>query len=109
MQHDAPESRAFDLVSLCFYPLPRANPAGVRGVFDAVTVGGMLLVVGHQPMPGGGGPHAEALKQFLGPDELTGLLDDRWDVLVDEVRPRTGGRSAGGHDEDTVLRAVRIG
>lgn len=86
-----------------------ADPAGVRGVLDAVTVGGTLLVVGHQPMPDGGGPHAEALEQFLRPDEVTGLLDDRWDVLVDEVRPRTGGPSAGGHDEDTVLRAVRIG
>jgi hypothetical protein len=43
------------------------------------------------------------------PDDLVALLDDDWQLEVDETRPRTVETGAGaGHRLDRVLRARRL-
>jgi SAM-dependent methyltransferase len=105
-----PPARAFDLVTIQYFPLPRERDhMALRGLLDAVSPGGTLLVVGHDlaDLP----PATEGElnpDDFYQPAGIAALLDDDWIVLIDETRSRTTPAPAGTHHtHDTVLRAQR--
>ncbi|MGI5350081.1 class I SAM-dependent methyltransferase [Streptomyces sp. CA-250714] len=106
-----PPADAFDLVSVQYFPLPRRpDHAALRGLLAAVAPGGTLLFVGHDlaDLP----PRLEdgiVPADYYQPEEIAGLLDDNWAVLINETRPRTAPAPAGTHHtHDTVLRARRV-
>lgn len=102
-----PPAEAFDLVSLQYFPLPKDNARQLGNIIAAVAPGGTLLVVGHSPddLPHDG-PFDP--NDFYWPAEVAELLDDSWEILVDETRPRTMPAPEGTtHVNDTVLRAVK--
>ena len=102
----------FDLVS-AQYPALASTPAhgAEHRLIASVAPGGHLLVVHHVDMV-----HRSAEdagfdpRDFVSPADVAGLLDDDWEVTVDESRPREihGGAGAG-HSHDIVLRARRRG
>jgi SAM-dependent methyltransferase len=102
---------AFDLVS-AQYPVLRRSPTNEaeRALLAAVTPGGLLLVVHHADMD------AEDARargfdpaDYVQPAQVAALLDDDWQLEVDETRPRTVESGAGaGHSVDQVLRARRL-
>jgi SAM-dependent methyltransferase len=101
---------AFDLVSVQ-YPALRRTPANEaeRGLLAAVAPGGLLLVVHHADIDV---DHARAQgfdpADYVQPSDVAALLDDDWDVEVDETRPRVVDGGAGAaHRLDQVLRARR--
>ncbi|MDT0301357.1 class I SAM-dependent methyltransferase [Streptomonospora wellingtoniae] len=106
-----PPSRAFDLVSVQYFPLPRrADHAGLRTLLAAVAPGGTLLVGSHDPadLPERL-EHGTAPGDYYQPTEIARLLGADWRVLVDESRPRNAPAPAGTHHtRDTVLRARRL-
>jgi hypothetical protein len=55
----------------------------------AVARGGTLLVVGHDFSDVAAGAHRPPVpERFFTAAEVAGSLDDRWDVIVAEARPR---------------------
>jgi SAM-dependent methyltransferase len=101
-----PPARAFDLVSLQYFPLTKDNSQQLHNILAAVAPGGTLLVVGHSPDDL---PHDSPFdpNDFYWPAEVAELLDDSWEILVNETRPRTMPAPAGTtHVNDTVLRAT---
>ncbi|HEY5785007.1 MAG TPA: class I SAM-dependent methyltransferase [Microlunatus sp.] len=103
---------SFDLVSAQYPALPRTpDAAAERALLAAVAPGGVLLLVHHagmdtQPVHEGGFDPAD----YVWPSMVAVLLDDDWQVEVDEQRPRIipeGGASAH-HVDDVVLRARRL-
>ncbi|MCQ8190538.1 class I SAM-dependent methyltransferase [Streptomyces rugosispiralis] len=103
---------AFDLVSVQYFPLKRQSDHGaLRGLLDAVAPGGTLLFATHDladlsPNPEQGFDP----RDYYQPDDVAGVLDDGWAVVVNETRPRTAPAPAGTHHtHDTVLRARRLG
>ena len=100
---------AYDLVS-AQYAVLRRTPGreAERALLDAVALGGTLLVVHHEVPAGvtlGFDPADVAM-----PADVAALLDDAWQVEVDERRPRSVSEGAGaGHSTDLVLRARRRG
>lgn len=106
-----PLASAFDLVSVQYFPLPRQPAhAALRGLLDAVALGGTLLFVSHEladlsPRPEQGFNPGD----YYQPDDIARLLDDNWNVLINETRPRTTPAPAGTrHTRDTVLSAQRL-
>ncbi|MFE0760580.1 class I SAM-dependent methyltransferase [Streptomyces smyrnaeus] len=107
----SPPAASFDLVSAHYLPL-RQQPdhAALRGLLDAVAPGGTLLFAGHDlaDLP----PRSELgldPADFYQPDDVAGLLDHDWAVLINETRPRTSPAPAGTHHRhDVVLRARRL-
>ncbi|ASQ95739.1 class I SAM-dependent methyltransferase [Streptomyces sp. 11-1-2] len=106
-----PPAAAFDLVSVQYFPLAhQPDHTALRGLLDAVAPGGTLLFATHaladlSPDPEQGFDPGD----YYQPDEIAGLLDDDWTVLVNETRPRTAPAPAGTHHtRDTVLRARRL-
>lgn len=104
-----PAVAAFDLVSVQYFPLPREpDHVALRGLLEAVGVGGTLLFVSHDladltPRPG------FDPSTYHQPADVARLLDDDWAVLVDETRARTAPPPAGTHHTcDTILRAQRL-
>ena len=102
---------SYDLVS-AQYPALLRTPENLaeHALLDAVAPGGLLLAV-HHPLP----TAAEALARGIDPAEYVGiaevraLLDQDWEVEVDEVRPRHVAAGAGAHHtEDVVLKARRL-
>jgi SAM-dependent methyltransferase len=100
----------FDLVS-AQYPALRRTPGdeAEHALLAAVAPGGTLLVVHHADVDS-----EEAKAQGFDPDDyvspanVAALLDDRWQVEVDERRPRHVTEGAGAHHtHDLVLRARR--
>jgi SAM-dependent methyltransferase len=83
-----PEPRSYDLVSAQFFQLPDPPRADAfRGLGDAVSPGGHLLVVGHDPSGHAGGGHPGRL--FTIP-EITALFSPEvWEVVTAETRTRT--------------------
>jgi hypothetical protein len=80
--------------------------------FDLASVraGGALLVVGHHSSDMASGVHRPPQPdRFYTADDIAGLLDASWTIVVDEVRPRSVTTLEG--DEaiihDAVLLAVR--
>jgi SAM-dependent methyltransferase len=103
--------RAFDLVS-AQYPALRRTPTAEaeRALLAAVSPGGLLLVVHHADIDA---DHARERgfdpADYVQPPDVAALLDDDWQLEVDETRPRTVEAGAGaGHSLDQVLRARRL-
>jgi SAM-dependent methyltransferase len=103
---------SFDLVSAQYPALLRTpDAAAERALLAAVAPGGLLLLVHHagmdtQPVHEGGFDPAD----YVWPAMIAALLDDDWQVEVDEQRPRIvpeGGAGAH-HVDDVVLRARRL-
>jgi SAM-dependent methyltransferase len=103
---------SFDLVSAQYPALLRTpDAAAERALLSAVAPGGLLLLVHHagmdsQPAHEGGFDPAD----YVWPTMVAALLDEDWQVEVDEQRPRIvpeGGAGAH-HVDDVVLRARRL-
>ena len=103
---------SFDLVSAQYPALLRTpDAAAERALLSAVAPGGLLLLVHHagmdtQPVHEGGFDPAD----YVWPAIISALLDEDWQVEVDEQRPRIvpeGGAGAH-HVDDVVLRARRL-
>jgi hypothetical protein len=102
---------AFDLVS-AQYPALLRTPGNdaERALLAAVAPGGTLLVVHHadidteQALAHGFDP-----ADYVSPADVAAVLDEGWQVEVDEKRARdiTGGAGAH-HTHDVVLRARRL-
>jgi SAM-dependent methyltransferase len=102
---------AFDLVS-AQYPVLRRTPTeeAERALLAAVAPGGTLLVVHHAEFEP---EHARECgfdpADYVQPAQVAALLDDDWQIEVDETRPRSVESGAGaGHTVDQVLRARRL-
>jgi SAM-dependent methyltransferase len=103
---------SFDLVSAQYPALLRTpDAAAERALLAAVAPGGVLLLVHHAGMethvPEEGRPDPF---DYVWPSMVAAMLDDGWQVEVDEVRPRVvpeGGAGAH-HADDVVLRARRL-
>jgi SAM-dependent methyltransferase len=107
----SPPARAFDLVSVQYFPLPhQPDHTSLRGLLAAVAPGGTLLVAGHDPADlSPDQEHGFDPGDYYQPDDIARLLDDSWAVLINETRPRTAPAPAGTrHTHDTVLRARRL-
>jgi SAM-dependent methyltransferase len=101
----------FDLVS-AQYPVLRRSPTNEaeRALLAAVAPGGVLLVVHHADIDA---QDARARgfdpADYVQPAQVAAVLDDDWQLEVDETRPRTVETGAGaGHSVDQVLRARRL-
>lgn len=102
----------FDLISAQFMHLP---PEPRRELFArlaaAVAPGGTLLVVGHDFSDIAAGAHRPPEpERFFTAAEVVESLDDRWEVLVAEARPRPA-HVHEGEDitvHDAVLRARKL-
>ncbi|MEE1752867.1 class I SAM-dependent methyltransferase [Streptomyces sp. SP18CS02] len=104
---------SFDLVSAQYPALQRTpDAAAERALLAAVAPGGVLLLVHHagmetQPVNDSGFDPAD----YVWPSMVAALLDDDWEVDVDEQRPRLVPDGGAGvhHTDDVVLRARRLG
>ena len=101
-----PESQAYDLVSLQYFPVRRQPGDDVlRALLDAVVPGGTLLVGYHH--------HAEVshlpdIRDYYFVQDIADLLGPDWTIQVLEERPRPNPPPAGTHHtHDEVLRALR--
>ncbi|MEU9996541.1 class I SAM-dependent methyltransferase [Streptomyces sp. NPDC050848] len=103
---------SFDLVSAQYPALLRTpDAAAERALLAAVAPGGVLLLVHHagmdtqQPDESGFDP-----ADYVWPSMVAALLDDDWEVEVDEERPRVlpDGGAGAHHTDDLVLRARRL-
>lgn len=103
---------SFDLVSAQYPALLRTpNAAAERALLAAVAPGGLLLLVHHagmdaQPVHDSGFDPGD----YVWPAMVTALLDDDWEIELDEQRPRTApdGGAGAHHTDDLVLRARRL-
>ena len=101
----------FDLVSMQYPALPKAaGEAAVRTLLDCVRLGGVLLAVYHDLDE----EHREHMKargfdpaDYLGADDLAGLLDEDFTVELHAVEPRIDPPPGNPHVADVVLRARR--
>jgi SAM-dependent methyltransferase len=99
------EPSAYDLVLLAYLQLPaEQRRAAVRAAYDALVVGGTLLLVAHDSSnltEGTGGPQDPAV--LMTPEDVLGDLAGReYDVQHAERVPRTVGD---GHGEEPVRTA----
>ena len=77
-------------------PAAGAAAGAVRPAGRAVAPGGTLLVVGHDFSDVAAGAHRPPEpERFFTAEEVAESLDDRWEVLVVEARPRPGPRPRG--------------
>jgi SAM-dependent methyltransferase len=103
---------SFDLVSAQYPALLRTpDAAGECALLAAVAPGGVLLLVHHagmdtEPVTDGDFDPAD----YVWPSMVAALLDDDWQVEVDEERPRVtpDGGAGAHHSEDVVLRVRRL-
>lgn len=100
----------FDLVS-AQYPalLHTEGHDAEHALLAAVAPGGLLLVVHHADVDRAAAlAHGFDPADYVSPADVAALLDDRWQVELDERRPRLVTTGAGAHHtHDVVLRAVR--
>ena len=103
---------SWDLVCALYPALLRTpGSAAERALLAAVAPGGVLLLVHHaglethQAHDSGFDP-----ADYVWPSMVAALLDDDWEVEVDEQRPRSApdGGAGAHHAEDLVLRARRV-
>jgi hypothetical protein len=103
---------SFDLVSAQYPALLRTpDAAAERALLAAVAPGGVLLLVHHAGMdtqPAHDSDFDPA--NYVWPTMVFALLDDDWEVELDEQRPRVAPPSGAGagHVDDLVLRARRL-
>nr|WP_235013890.1 class I SAM-dependent methyltransferase [Parafrankia sp. Ea1.12] len=103
---------SFDLVSAQYPALLRTpDAAAERALLAAVAPGGLLLLVHHagmdtHPVHDSGFDPAD----YVWPAMVAALLDDGWEVELNEQRPRVAPDSGAGahHVDDLVLRARRL-
>jgi SAM-dependent methyltransferase len=103
---------SFDLVSAQYPALLRTHDAAAeRALLAAVAPGGVLLLVHHAGMDA----HqlhdtGIDLADYVWPPMVAALLDDDWEIELDEQRPRVApvGGAGAGHVDDLVLRARRL-
>jgi SAM-dependent methyltransferase len=104
------ESESFDLVS-AQYPalLHTAGDAAIRALLSLVAPGGTLLVVHHADIDvDEARAHGFDPSLYVSPEDVRLSLDENWDVLVNERRPRNIRGGAGAHhSHDLVLKARR--
>jgi len=104
-----PAAGAYDLVSAQYFPILRQpDHATMRGVLAAVAPGGTLLFVSHD-LTGHEGHMDFDPSTLYEPAEVATLLDDRWTIDVNEIRPRPHTPNGNPHVKDIVLRARRTG
>jgi SAM-dependent methyltransferase len=101
----------FDLVAAHYAALPRTpGNESEQALLAAVAPGGVLLVVHHADVDREQArEHGFDPTDYVSPADVAALLDDGWQVEVNEQRPRavaTGGGSH--HTHDLVLRARRL-
>lgn len=108
---EVPARASFDLVSAQYPALLRTPGADAeRALLAAVAPGGTLLVVHHADS---GINHAEHHgfdpADYVHPADVAAVLDDDWEVEVDERRLREtpAGGAGAHHTHDLVLRARR--
>lgn len=101
----------FDLVS-AQYPalLHTPNDDAEHALLSAVAPGGLLLVVHHADVDSDSAKaHGFDPADYVSPADVAALLDDSWQVEVDERRPRQVSGGAGAHhSHDVVLRGRRL-
>lgn len=103
---------SFDLVSAQYPALLRTRDAAAeRALLAAVAPGGVLLLVHHagmesQQVQDSGVDPAD----YVWPSMVAALLNDDWEIELDEQRPRVApdGGAGAHHTEDQVLRARRL-
>lgn len=103
---------SFDLVSAQYPALLRTpDSAAERALLAAVAPGGVLLLVHHagmetQQVSESGVDPAD----YVWPAMVAALLNDDWELELDERRPRIvpDGGAGAHHAEDVVLRARRL-
>jgi len=113
---DPPERGAYDLVSVQYPALPK-QPAGVAiaAVLGAVAPRGTLLAVGHDVRdPTHFLAHGFDPADYVQPADLAAALDDSWEIVADEIRPRAqlpqsddAAPPGTGHTHDVILEARR--
>ena len=106
-----PPEAAYDLVTVSFMHLPGGDRAAVYAALaDAVAVGGTFLVAAHSPLDIGVVPRPHDPDLYFTAEELAAGLDDRWEIVTCEARPRPGKHPDGEEVtlHDTVLRARRV-
>jgi len=103
---------SFDLVSAQYPALLRTPDASAeRALLAAVAPGGVLLFVHHAEIDA---QHAHEKgfdpADYVWPATVAALLDDDWEVELDEQRPRVAPESGAGARpvDDLVLRARRL-
>jgi SAM-dependent methyltransferase len=102
---------SFDLVSMQYPALPRAaGETAVRTLLGRVRAGGLLLAVYHDLDH----EHHEHMKSqgfdpadYIGADDLAGLLGDDFTVELHTVEPRIDPPPGNPHIADVILRARR--
>jgi len=115
---------SFDLVSAQYPALLRTpDAAAERALLAAVAPGGVLLVVHHAGMDTrhdhdhdhDSDSDSDSDSEFdpadyVWPSMVTALLDEDWDVELDEQRPRVAppGGAGAHHADDLVLRVRRL-
>ncbi|MCU1596989.1 MAG: methyltransferase type 11 [Glaciihabitans sp.] len=101
----------FDLVSAQYPVLLRTSRADAeRTLLDAVAPEGVLIVVHHADFDPA---HAKAQgfdpADYVAPSDVALLLDDNWQIDVNETRPRNVTTGGGAHHiQDVVLVARRL-
>ncbi|SDH42640.1 Methyltransferase domain-containing protein [Sinosporangium album] len=104
-----PQAGVFDLVSIHYFPLLRGpGHASLRGLLDAVAPGGTLLFATHA-LADLAPRHDFDPADYYQPDDIAQLLGPTWNILINEIRPRTAPTPAGTHHtHNAVLRALRL-
>ncbi|HEV3226751.1 MAG TPA: class I SAM-dependent methyltransferase [Acidimicrobiales bacterium] len=104
-------ARSVDLLSMQYPALPKAaGDSAVQALLDTVRPGGLLLAVYHDLDD----EHREHMKSrgvdptdYVGADELGGLLGDDFTVELHATEPRVDPPHGAPHIADVVLRARR--
>ncbi|MEU9189668.1 methyltransferase domain-containing protein [Streptomyces sp. NPDC048484] len=104
---------SFDLVSAQYPALLRTpGAAAERALLAAVAPGGVLLLVHHAGMDTQQAQDSNGFDpaDYVWPSMVAALLDDDWEVEVDEQRPRVApdGGAGAHHTDDVVLRVRRL-
>lgn len=103
---------SFDLVSAQYPALLRTpDAAAERALLAAVAPAGVLLFVHHAGMDTAQVQDGEDdPADYVWPPMVAALLDDDWEIELDDQRPRIAPEGGAGarHTEDLVLRARRL-
>jgi SAM-dependent methyltransferase len=101
----------FDLVSAMYPALQRTvSNEAENMLMDAVAPGGVLLVVHHADVDTEQAKaHGFDPADYVSPADVAALLDQDWQVEIDQRRPRDTTTGAGArHTHDVVLHARRL-
>jgi SAM-dependent methyltransferase len=103
-----PDPDAFELVTAQFMQLPPEPRSRMfTALATSVRSGGWLLVVGHHLSDLSTGVHRPQMPDLLySADDIAGLLDDSWAIVVNEARPRSAITLEG--DEVTIHDVVML-